>query len=149
MEGLESFFTVSQQLKLFLLSCLFGIPTGIVFDIFRALRVIFPHGKAAVALEDILFFVLYGIFIMAFSSAAARSEFRFYYCIGNLLGFLIYHFTVGSVAVMIIRKLAEAIKKVFYLIFSPINKKIALLFKKIRTFFVESRQKHETNKKNS
>ena len=35
MEGLESFFTSGQQLQLFLLSCAFGIPIGIVFDIFR------------------------------------------------------------------------------------------------------------------
>lgn len=149
MEGLESFFTVSQQLKLFLISCLFGIPIGIVFDIFRAVRVVIPHGKAAVAVEDILFFLLYGIFIMAFSAAAARSEFRFYFCIGNLLGFLIYHFTAGNLAVMLIRKIAGAVKKFFYFIFSPINKKIALLFRKIHGFFVESRQKHKMSKKNS
>ena len=45
MDGLESFFTASQQLRLFVLSCAFGIPIGILFDIFRVIRLFFPHGK--------------------------------------------------------------------------------------------------------
>lgn len=67
MEGLESFFTSGQQLRLFLLSCAFGIPIGIVFDIFRVIRMIIHHNKIAAALEDILFFCLYGVFLMCFT----------------------------------------------------------------------------------
>ena len=94
MDGLESFFTASQQLRLFVLSCAFGIPIGILFDIFRVIRMFFPHGKILVAAEDILFFIFYGIFLMCFTITAARSEFRFYFCAGNFLGFILYHFTM-------------------------------------------------------
>ena len=55
MEGLESFFTSGQQFGLFFVSCLFGVPIGIVFDMFRVLRMIFRHGRIAVIIEDILF----------------------------------------------------------------------------------------------
>ncbi|MCI7804978.1 MAG: spore cortex biosynthesis protein YabQ [Oscillospiraceae bacterium] len=149
MEGLESFFTASQQLRLFVLSCLFGVPIGIIYDVFRALRIIFPHGKLLVALEDILFFVLYGIFLMCFTITAARSEFRAYFCAGNLLGFLIYFCTVGNAAVSIIKRIVLFIKKVLYFIFRPVNKKIVLIYKKCRGFFVRTLQKPKINKKNS
>lgn len=141
MEGLESFFTVSQQLKLFCMSCLFGIPIGIVFDIFRSLRIIFPHGKVITALEDILFFIFYGIFLMSFTAAAARSEFRFYFCIGNLIGFIIYFFTIGNTITSLLKVIISALKKGLYFVFKPINDKIVVLIKKSGSFFVENLQK--------
>lgn len=148
MEGLESFFTASQQLRLFALSCAFGVPIGIIYDIFRALRIIFPHGKFLVALEDIIFFILYGVFLMCFTVTAARSEFRVYFCIGNLLGFLIYFFTAGNAVVSLIKRIVMIIKRGLYFIFRPVNQRIVLLFKKCGDFFVRTLQKHKLNKKN-
>ncbi len=148
MEGLESFFSVSEQLKLFLLSCLSGIPVGILFDIFRAIRVIFPHGRVLVAIEDILFFILYSIFLMCFTVSAARSEFRFYFLIGNLIGFTLYFFTLGNASLAIIKVIVITIKKILCFIFKPICRKFVLIFKKTRNFFVGTLQKLKMDKKN-
>lgn len=149
MEGLESFFTSGQQLQLFLLSCAFGIPIGIVFDIFRVLRMIIHHNKIAATLEDILFFCLYGVFLMCFTVSMARSEFRFYYCFGNLIGFTLYYMTAGTAVTKILRKIINFIKKVLLRIFRPLIKKFALICEKIRTIFVGSFQNIKSNKKNS
>ena len=146
MEGLESFFTSGQQLQLFLLSCAFGIPIGIVFDIFRVIRMIIHHNKIAAALEDILFFCLYGVFLMCFTISMARSEFRFYYCAGNLIGFILYYVTAGTVVTGILRKIIGFIKRALLRIFRPLLKKFVLICEKIRTIFVGSLQ---SNKKNS
>lgn len=148
MEGLESFFTWSQQLHLFLLSCLFGIPLGILFDIFRVFRSIIPHGKIAVALEDLLFFGIYGIFLMCFTVTEARSEFRFFYSLGNLLGFVLYYITVGSAIIKIIRKIMFIIKKILCRIFSPFIRKSASVRRKIRDFFIAELKNVKFNKKN-
>ncbi|MBQ3567129.1 MAG: spore cortex biosynthesis protein YabQ [Oscillospiraceae bacterium] len=126
MEGLESFFTSTQQLNLFLISCVFGIPIGVFFDIFRTLRILFKHGKIAVIIEDILFFIIYGIFIMCFTITAARSEFRFYYCFGNLLGFILYYVTVGHIVVSFLRTVILKIKKILQ---KPIRKFTVLCLK--------------------
>ncbi len=149
MEGLESFFTVSQQLKLFLLSCMFGIPIGIVFDIFRTLRIIFPHGKIIIVIEDMLFFIMYGIFLMSFTVAAARSEFRAYFCIGNFLGFILYYFTVGNFVINIIKYIFMLFKRILCAVFSPISKRFVLLYEKNRDFFCGSIQNAKIRKKNS
>ena len=63
MEGLESFFTWSQQLHLFLLSCLFGIPLGILFDIFRVFRSIFLMERLLLPLKT-FFFLEYTVFFL-------------------------------------------------------------------------------------
>lgn len=149
MEGLESFFTSGQQLQLFLLSCVFGIPIGIVFDIFRVIRMIIRHNKIAAALEDILFFCLYGVFLMCFTISMARSEFRFYYCFGNLIGFILYYVTAGTVVTGILKKIIGFIKNALLKIFRPVLNKFALICEKIRTFFVGSFQNIKSNKKNS
>lgn len=132
MEGLESFFTSGQQFGLFFVSCLFGVPIGIVFDMFRVLRMIFRHGRIAVIIEDILFFALYGVFIMCFTITAARSEFRFFYCFGNLLGFILYFVTIGRFVVSFLRKITEKLK----LFLRPPLKKFVLMCEKITAKFV-------------
>lgn len=93
----ETFFTVSEQLKLFIICILFGFPLGLFYDIFRIIRIMLPHGTLATAIEDVLFFSVYAVFITSFTYAAARSEFRLYFTAGNLIGFCIHYFTSGKI----------------------------------------------------
>lgn len=124
---LESFFSVSQQARLFLLSCLFGIPLGILFDIFRVIRAVLPHNTLLVVIEDTIYMFLYAVFMMAFTITAARGEYRFFYTIGNFLGFALYFFTAGNVIVGVIRRISGWINSLFRFVlipFSAVSKKI-------------------------
>lgn len=143
MEGLESFFTSGQQLNLFLISCAFGFPIGVIYDVFRVIRIMFIHGKIAVLIEDIIFFMIYGVFIMSFTITAARSEFRFYYIFGNMLGFVLYFVTLGNIITKFLKMIIQAVKK---LIKRP-AKKIALICEKIFRNFVRSCQNIKSGKK--
>ena len=134
----ETFFTVNEELSLFLLSCLFGVLIGVCYDVFRTLRLIFPHNSVLVLIEDIVFLIGYTIFLSAFSSSAARGELRFYYVIGNSLGFALYIITVGRFVVATINKLFYALKKIFFVIFFPFRSVYAFLCKKFRAKFVGS-----------
>ena len=53
----ETFFTVSEELVLFGLSCLAGAVIGVFYDIFRVIRIIFPHNDVLILIEDIIFLV--------------------------------------------------------------------------------------------
>ena len=132
----ETFFSVSEELRLFGLSCIFGALLGVCFDLFRAVRLIFPHNWLLTAVEDILFMGLYAVFLTAFASAAARGEMRFYYVIGNLIGFVLYLATVGSLFIRIAGKLFSAVKWIFRVATSPFRKCFALLRKKAESQFV-------------
>ncbi len=116
---LETFFTVNEQTQLFLLSCLLGIPIGVFFDVFRALRSVIPHNTALVLIEDIVFMLVYAVFMTAFTIVCARGDYRFFYTIGNILGFALYFFTVGNVVIGVIRRLSHWINSFFKLIFTP------------------------------
>lgn len=132
----ETFFSVSEELRLFGISCLFGAVIGVVYDIFRTLRLIVPHNSFLVAAEDILFLALYGVFIAAFSAAAARGELRFYFVIGNLIGFVLYLVTVGSVVIRTLRKLFTAMGAVFRFVLRPFKTCYVFVRKKATEKFV-------------
>ena len=73
---------------------------------------------------------------MCFTVTEARSEFRFFYSLGNLLGFVLYYVTVGSAVIKIIRKIMFIIKK------------SASIRRKIRDFFIAELKNVKFNKKN-
>lgn len=107
----EAFFTVSEETELFLLSVLLGGGLGVLYDVFRALRVVFPPlGKpAATAVCDVIFFLCSGYIIYLFSLLCARGEVRGFFWAGALLGGIIYLLTAGTVVMGIIRTVMAGI----------------------------------------
>ncbi|MBQ8296322.1 MAG: spore cortex biosynthesis protein YabQ [Ruminococcus sp.] len=134
----ETFFTVHEQLILLGLSCLFGAVLGVCYDFFRAARVIFPHNSWLVIIEDILFMCGYAVFLTSFSSAAARGEFRFYFVIGNAIGFILYFFTVGSVMIKALKKLYGVLGGIVRIIMRPLKGIYVLICEKAALKFVGS-----------
>ena len=125
----ETFFTIEEELRLFLLSCGAGAVFGVYYDIFRALRLTVPHHSFFVFLEDLLFLMTYGIFLSCFASAAARGELRGYYILGGFIGFVLYYFTIGKFVVGFIKKLIKCVKKILNIIYKPIRK---IIYKFVR-----------------
>ena len=137
---LETFFTPSQQCVLFLYSVLLGAALSIVYDFFRVFRAIIPHKSAMIALEDILYCVIWGLSLFVFSVELSRGEVRSYYLLGNIVGFLLCHFTVGNVVVGAVRKIVLTIRSIFLFIYrillAPIINFLGLICQKITAFFV-------------
>lgn len=118
----ETFFSVREELILLGISFLSGAVIGVFYDVFRALRVIFPHNSALVAIEDIIFLCSYGIFFLAFSSALSRGQPRFCYVLGNIVGFALYYALIGNFMIKALRDIFEIIKKFVKIIFKPVTK---------------------------
>ena len=136
----ETYFTVSEELRLFGLSCLLGAAVGAAYDVLRVLRMTLPHNSALVAAEDISFLGLYAVALTAFSNAAARGEMRLYFAVGSVLGFMLYFFTIGRTITAVLRKLFSVLGAVFKLIFRPVRAVFALLCKKAKLKFVGNLQ---------
>ena len=134
----ETFFSVHEELVLFALSCVAGAVIGIYYDVLRALRLVFPHGLWLTAAEDAAFLALYAVFLSAFASAAARGELRFYYVIGNAVGFSLYFFTIGNIVMRTLHKLISAAKTVLKWITAPFRRVSVLICRKARAKFVGS-----------
>ena len=138
MKMAETFFTVSEELYLFGLSCLMGAIVGAAYDVLRVFRVIMPHNGFLTAVEDIFFLILYAISLTAFSGAAARSEMRLYFLVGNAVGYTLYYVTIGSVVMRTICKLFKLIGVLVKLVLRPLRPCCAFLRKKATAEFVRN-----------
>lgn len=118
----ETFFSVSEELRLFFLSCLWGAVFGIYYDIFRTLRLTIPHHSFFVLLEDVVFLMTYGIFLSSFASTEARGELRGYYVLGGLIGFTLYYLTIGRFVMRFMRKLMKLLKGILNILLKPARK---------------------------
>lgn len=137
----ETFFSVEEELWLFLLSCIAGTVFGVYYDVFRTLRLAVPHHSFFIVLEDIVFLGTYAVFLSAFASAAARGELRAYYVLGGILGFSLYYFTVGKFVIRLMQKITGIIKWICTTVVKP--------FKFLTRKFIYVAQNNVKKNKNS
>ncbi len=118
---------------MFLLSVVLGAALGVVYDCFRALRVIFPPAakKGAVAAEDIIFWLIYGFCIFCYAAAFARGQVRFFMFFGSLIGFVLYLVTLGNLVIGVIRSVFGTFYRVLHQVYSRLIEPFVKLFKTI------------------
>ncbi len=125
---------MAAQTRLFLMSFGFGFLLGVVYDLFRIVRLTLTRGKAAVFVMDVLYFLLAGIAVFIFMLAYNSGEIRFYLLLGILLGFLIYYFTFGAFVLKwsnrIIRALRRLTRLVGRIVWAPVRG-MARLFRRL------------------
>lgn len=132
--------SVSAQFLSFSYALLFGAVTGILYDVFRIVRVAFPIGKAAVFLEDIIFLVSAGILNFVFMLEFNSGIIRIFILLGTLLGFYIYYNTVGRLVIgsakFIIKIIKGILSFIFGLIFIPLKKICSILLKFLKKILI-------------
>lgn len=141
----ETYVSVENQLLLFGGACLLGIPCGLVFDLLRLLRRLIPHHAAVTAIEDIAFPVICGFLLLGYTSAFALGEFRMYYVIGCLVGFVLYECTLGRPLLFVGSRICALLRR-------PVlwaGRSIATICLKVSHSFVETSKKTKKAQKNA
>ena len=146
---IETFFSVSQQTSLFLLAVVLGAALGVVYDCFRVFRIVFPPAakSGAVAVQDIIFWLIYGFCIFCYSTIIGRGQIRFFVFFGSLLGFVLYILTLGNFVIGAIRRVVTAVygtlRKVYSITIEPVVKLLRRKCQKARLVFVGSHKNAE------
>ena len=141
----EMHFTLEAETQIYLLSILLGVGLGLLYDMFRSVRVVFAHKSWLVAAEDVAFAVLCGFAVFTFYTGLT-GKLRVYTLVGMSAGFVLEHFTAGNLALFIFRKIVEWLKK---RIIKPLVKIIHKIGQKIVPRFVKNHVYLNKNKKNS
>ena len=102
---------VSGEAEVFLLSCAVGAGLGVLYQLLRTARVIFPHFRAVVFIEDLLFGLISGFCYFLIFSGYSLSM-RAFIAFAMTLGAFIVHITAGRVFVALIRRTDRRIKGV-------------------------------------
>jgi spore cortex biosynthesis protein YabQ len=107
---------LADQTADFLRALLLGAALGVVYDVFRVLRIAFPQktafGRLAIFIEDLLFFTLCAAATFVFLMGAVQGRIRFFLLLGEGLGAVIYYFTVGSLVMKVAQAIIDGVRRV-------------------------------------
>jgi len=110
----------NEPLNVFLMSIPIGIIIGVLFDLFRLIRIIGFNNYAHTLVQDILFLILVSIIIFIFAYCVNGGVFRVYMFIGIGLSYFIYYNTLGRLFISVSDKLIRSIKKFFWFLYNNI-----------------------------
>ena len=139
---------IINQGYIFVIFILNGFLIGILFDIFRILRKSFKTKDIVTYIEDILFWIITGIFLLYSVFRFNNGEIRLYMFIAILIGVLLYMLILSSyiikINVKIITSVKNLLQKTFNVFFKPFKK----LFDKIRLMITNLFKKNQKSIKN-
>ena len=103
--------SVSAQTFVFLFSCVLGAGLGLLYDIFRIIRLAAPCGKVAVFFQDILFLLACTAATFLFLLRESAGEVRIFILVGEILGAVLYYLTFGTLIMKLSRLLIDSVKR--------------------------------------
>ncbi len=104
--------TVATQTQLFLWSLVLGAGLSVLYDFLRVLRIEVKHRPLAVSLEDIFYFLVCAAVTFGFVLKDNRGDVRAYIFIGEAIGWIIWHMTIGEMAVTVSAAVFGVIKRI-------------------------------------
>ncbi len=123
---------LSVQTEIFLYALGFGFLLGILYDVFRTVRMIISNSRAFVLFMDLLYFAVCAFLLFCFNMIVDSGHIRVYILLGELLGWLIYYFSFGAIAIKVAKAVTGFFKKLFSAIFKPIEKLVKRIGRKMR-----------------
>lgn len=127
---------ISSQVNVFLFSVGFGFILGLIYDIFRIIRILVIKNNKAIPAQDIAYFLLSAILTFVFLLVINNGRFRLNILVALVAGFSAYYITLGSFSVDLVviffKKIKEKINNFSRLITAPYRFIISLFGKTYR-----------------
>lgn len=113
---------MTEQARLFLFSLGFGFLLGILYDLFRTVRLMISNSAGFVLTMDILYFCACAFCNFCFVMALDGGRVRAFIALGEAAGWLIYYISFGAVAVKITSAAVRAVHRAAAVIFRPFRR---------------------------
>lgn len=144
------------QLYLLGIYTLSGIVIGLFFDTFRILRKSFKTSDLITYIEDIIFWIITGTFILFVVFKFNNGQIRNYTILGLISGIIIYILTISKYFIKFNVKIINVLKKIILkiilkpimIVLKPIIHIINIIIHKF-TNFIKIRFKNVLNNKNT
>lgn len=138
---------LTEELAVVGYAALFGVGVGILYDVFRVLRLLFRPSAVAVFVEDLLFFfitaALTGMFIFTFHSGVIR----LYIFVSAVAGAALWYMTLGRICYRLWRGVADKIRRFFAVLSAPLRKSMAKSRKKMNQMRQKNQKKEAKKEK--
>lgn len=140
---------LNTQTQYFLLGFGFGFLLGVLYDVFRILRLLLHVRKRMTVLFDILYGLLCTLLTFLYFLTFHNGKILFFVLAAELLGFLVYYFSLGVVAMRISSVVVRALERFFHLLYQPFRWLFRLLHKIFHKFMKKSAAFYQKVQKNS
>ncbi|MCL2057413.1 MAG: spore cortex biosynthesis protein YabQ [Oscillospiraceae bacterium] len=108
---------VADQTLAFLGAIAVGAALGLVYDVFRITRIAFPIPKAVIFFQDVLYFLICAAVTFLYLMSAIHGKIRIFLLAGELIGWVLYHFTIGQLVMRISAAIIEGIRRTLAFLF--------------------------------
>lgn len=108
MEISESIF---EELLIFRNACILGAVMMACYDILRIFRRVIPHGVVWVSVEDIFYWIVFGVAVFLLLYRENDGRIRAYIIGGTAVGILLYYLLLGRWLIRRLTPKIEGIKK--------------------------------------
>ncbi|HIV18995.1 MAG TPA: spore cortex biosynthesis protein YabQ [Candidatus Merdivicinus intestinigallinarum] len=135
----------APETAVFLYACALGAGLGVLYDVFRLLRLVTGGKALLVFLEDLLFSFLAAGCTLYFMIEFCSGWLRLFVLAGEALGFILYHFTVGEIVIRLLRLICRGVRflllGIWRKILYPPLRILLLIVQKIKHLVVAISQK--------
>ena len=130
-------YSFSGESFLFFAAILLGFMIGFYYEIFRFLRLAFPHPDFLIILEDLCFFLPLSPVLIFFHYALNDGIYRWFSLAGFVFGFLLYLGTVGKLLLRFSSGILFCIRFLLKQLFKIFILPLLIVFKKITNCLYE------------
>lgn len=123
-----------EQARVFLLSLGFGFILGILYDVFRIVRLVVSPGRRIVIIYDVVYVALSAVLSFLFFLAVNDGSVRAFSLFALLLGWLVYYLSLGIFVIKISEALVRFTRRLIYLITRPFVFVFGIIRRLLRRF---------------
>lgn len=137
--------SLSSQMFCFAIFFVAGVVLGVLYDVLRVWRAMFRSERRPIFFQDLFYMVLAAFFTFLVNLGVNYGELRFYLFLGEIFGWLAWHYTLGSVTVFFFRRLFRFL---YRKLFDPLGRFLHLFALKLEKkffHFVNSVKKRSQN----
>lgn len=126
---------ILAQVYSFTIYIISGILIGMFFDIFRILRKSFNTPDIVTYIEDIIFWLFTGLFLIFILFQINNGEIRIYNILGILIGGIFYMLTISKFFIKINVLIVTFIKNIIYKVIKILLYPVKVIFRILRKLF--------------
>jgi len=139
---------ITDQTRIFLYAFGFGFVLGIVYDVFRVIRLAISVKKRFIYVQDILYAVVCSLLTFLFILIVNKGQIMGYILFGEFLGWLIYYFSLGVVTVKLSNKTIKVVRALMAAFIGAVKRPVLYVSRKIKGVFIKFGEKtHNKSKK--
>lgn len=136
-----------EQTHLFLQAVGCGFWLGVLYSVFRIARIGLHLKNKIVFFWDILYVLLCAVLTFFYLLAVNNGQMTFFILFGELLGWLVYYFSLGIIAIRGFSALLRLLRRVFHWVSRHIFLPVWQVFHRIIRFFSDFEKKVEIKTK--